>query len=63
MTLESFMLTRQEEERRHQSQHPRATNILRVPQCQAPPPPTPPILHNVAAATGTSLQCSKCRNI
>lgn len=52
MTLESFMLSRQEEERRHQLQHPRATNVLRVPQCHAPPPPTPIISHNVAAATG-----------
>lgn len=52
MTLESFMLSRQEEERRHQLQQPCATNILRVPQSHAPPPPTHTVSHNVAAATG-----------
>lgn len=47
------MLSRQEEERRQQLQHPRAMNTLRVPQCHAPPPPTPIASHSAAAATGT----------
>lgn len=52
MTLETFMMSRQEEERRHQlqqehqspplptqqMQNPRSAT-LRVPQCHAPPPP------------------------
>lgn len=53
------MLSRQEEERRLQLQHLRATTALRVPQCHAPPPPTPIASHSAAAATGNGFSLKK----